>query len=612
MDQQKKREVAGWLAEYPLLRVLLFETWFRVGFALFLAVLIGGLVALPKIWVTSPDGFLPVVKVSLLDFVQAWSLQRSARLNEAAGKFDEANYAWQVAFANNQADASSIRGLLRNYLNHERHLSEVRNAAPLAFWLLRLTQTNVADLEIAAEVLERRGLVEYVPGLIAPSESRLTPALEKLYLKALFETGNHAGFNARWERVESKIASDPELALYRAAYLAAYAPAVLSADAMITLEKGVEDPGVRALATRLRMAISAQRGNLVEYEGYLTRLAEWRADQLVQHVTYWRLLLANGRRDLALKKASDYPYPPGSPQETIELATFYSLAGQPDAAIELFRRYARDFAFSAPFWIAYGQELIAGQRWPELREVAVMIRSVDGIADTLAGYSHFMEGRAELGLGRAELARAAFAKMLERGFDNPPLAFRAAADLISIRQPAPALALLQPLEAELSGEINYWMLVFNAAHLSRDAELMLRAARTAYELQPGNAVAINNYAAVLLIERANPEEAARLTFQLFSQAPLALAPRVNHAAALLLNNRVTEARELLASVNPQALTPEQLNMFQLDLCEVACKENDRAEARRLCGQVDATLLFPKQAAWLADALARLEADEARP
>jgi hypothetical protein len=158
VDLQKKREVAGWLAEYPLLRVLLFETWFRVGFGLFLLIALGGLVALPKIWVTSPDGFLPVVRISVLDRMQAWSLKRTALRNEAAGKFEEANYSWQVAFANNQADASSIRGLLRNLVEHERFIPEARNAAPLAFWLLRLTETNITDLELAAQVLEQISL----------------------------------------------------------------------------------------------------------------------------------------------------------------------------------------------------------------------------------------------------------------------------------------------------------------------------------------------------------------------------------------------------------------------------------------------------------------------
>src|SRR5687767_1739004 len=107
MNQHRKAKWkwAGRLERFPLLRILLLEKWFRRAFLLFLTVLAGALSFLPKIWVTSPKGFLPVVKISLLDRVQAGSLKRSARKAAAAGRFDEASYAWQAALANNRADA---------------------------------------------------------------------------------------------------------------------------------------------------------------------------------------------------------------------------------------------------------------------------------------------------------------------------------------------------------------------------------------------------------------------------------------------------------------------------------------------------------------------------
>src|SRR5215470_17816654 len=122
MDEERISNWAGRLENFPLLRILLLEKWFRAVFLLFLTVFVGALLFLPKIWVTSPKGFLPVVKVSLLDRVQAWSLKRAGRKAAAAGRYEEASYAWQTAIANNRADTEASRELLRNFLDHEQTL----------------------------------------------------------------------------------------------------------------------------------------------------------------------------------------------------------------------------------------------------------------------------------------------------------------------------------------------------------------------------------------------------------------------------------------------------------------------------------------------------------
>ena len=71
-------------------------------------------------WTVSPPGFKPVLKVSGLDLVQAWSLKRSALKAAAAGKDDDAAYAWQAAIANDAADPDLFRGSLRHLLNTRR------------------------------------------------------------------------------------------------------------------------------------------------------------------------------------------------------------------------------------------------------------------------------------------------------------------------------------------------------------------------------------------------------------------------------------------------------------------------------------------------------------
>src|SRR5262245_6348141 len=141
MGKHRKIEWASRLERFPLLKILVLEKWFRLAFLLFLTVLVGALLFLPKIWVTSPKGFLPVVKISLLDRVQAGSLKRTARKAAVAGHFDEASYAWQSALANNRADAEAARELLRNFLDHEQAIKRAPYIVPHAVWLLRLSGT---------------------------------------------------------------------------------------------------------------------------------------------------------------------------------------------------------------------------------------------------------------------------------------------------------------------------------------------------------------------------------------------------------------------------------------------------------------------------------------
>src|SRR5262245_31446968 len=132
MDEDRKAKWAAKLENFPLLRILLLEKWFRLAFLLFLTVFIGAALFLPNIWVTSPKGFLPVVKVSLLDRVQAQSLKRTARKASASGRYDEASYAWQLAMANNRADAEASRELLRIFLEHEHAIKQARYIAAQA------------------------------------------------------------------------------------------------------------------------------------------------------------------------------------------------------------------------------------------------------------------------------------------------------------------------------------------------------------------------------------------------------------------------------------------------------------------------------------------------
>ncbi|MBI4325180.1 MAG: hypothetical protein HY674_07930 [Chloroflexi bacterium] len=115
-----KKELSRKLIYYPLLRMLLFKVWFRIIFFCLVLLIVFLSLFLPKIWTTSPDGFMPVIKVSGLDLAQAWSLKRNARRAATAGRLNDASYSWMAAIANNPADPEAIRSFLDGVLRREK------------------------------------------------------------------------------------------------------------------------------------------------------------------------------------------------------------------------------------------------------------------------------------------------------------------------------------------------------------------------------------------------------------------------------------------------------------------------------------------------------------
>src|SRR5687767_12210407 len=91
-----KRELGNKLIYSPFIRLVLFNVWFQLAFGAAVLVTIFIALYLPKIWVVSPEGFLPEVKVSGLDMTQNWSLKRAARKAMAEREFNRAGQSWEA------------------------------------------------------------------------------------------------------------------------------------------------------------------------------------------------------------------------------------------------------------------------------------------------------------------------------------------------------------------------------------------------------------------------------------------------------------------------------------------------------------------------------------
>ena len=127
---------------------------------------------------------------------------------------------------------------------------------------------------------------------------------------------------------------------------------------------------------------------------------------------------------------------------------------------------------------------------------------------------------------------------------------------------------------------------------------MAKAAAAGYRLQPGNVACANNYAATLLINRDRPEEAVSLTLQILNRFPDSKPAKINHALALLLNQRTGEAEAVLKSIVPEKLSGQEANSFYLGRFEVSFNQQHYDQAWEASDRIAAKHLFPNQLKWL--------------
>ncbi|MHB8519906.1 MAG: hypothetical protein ACYDH9_04025 [Limisphaerales bacterium] len=599
-----KKELGGRLAGYPLLRLLLFQFWFRLAFLGFVLLLVFLALFLPRIWRVTPRGFLPEVNISGLDWLQARSLKRTALRAETQGRIDEALFAWQTAIAYHPGDPELFRGSLRTMLRSQRLPPDLSPVLGQAAWLLRLAGTNQADFDLAARVYEKLRLDNWTLDLLGSRNGVPDPRSEALRLKALFNAGKTKQFIDDCRRC-NRLPRDPELELYLAACSAGWEPIEKMADADQTLETALGDPTRRVVAARLQLRVAAHLGDLPRYERVFKLLQAWQADAVPDHVTHWQLLVSLGRKAEALHLAANCPRAPQTAIETARLAEALARLGLRSEAGGLFDKYANLLIPAEPIWLTQANLLIENRQWEEARALALRIRLQPAVCASLASYSYYLEGRADLAEDRPASAETAFQQCAASECNNPALGLFIAAELDQLGYTAFARDILLKSQKRLATDPGYWRLLFSVAWKLKDSDLVLAAATADYRLRPADATAMNNYAAALLLCRQQPEQALVLTLQLIGRNPDSVTAKVNHSLALLLNHRAAEADAMLQTINPQTLAGVAATVHAWARFE-ACVELKKFDEATLNSQrIDPRYLFPVQGQWLEQQRRRL-------
>lgn len=616
----------------PLLRLLLYKPWFRL--ACFAIVLLGIVLVLmvQKLWRTSPPGFLPVVKVRGLDFVQAWSLKRAAHKAQAAGQIEEALHAWRGAVGNNPGDPEALRGFLGALIKGGDPKEYTPVAVGQSFWLLRLTRTNQVDAELVTQLYEKYRLDELTLGLLDAMQNRLSPALQARYVRALFNQRDMYLFKYHWERGRDQFSKDPDMALYMAAFQAGWGKEEAAAQGREQLRAAMADPARKQLACRLQLAVSLRLAEVPTYEQALQQLTEQRADTPLDHVNDWALLSATGHRAEAAKKAQAYINPPTSAAEIIGMVNAYTALGLRDSARQLLQSYAGDFGYSAGVWMVYADLLISDRQWDPLAALALQIRQNQYARNFLPCYASYLEGRAALGQLRQTEADRAFKEMVLYDVAAPYIGLTVARSVLQLGYPERANELLAKMEKDQYQNPQYWLLAFEVAFVRKNPDQLLTAATRLYELNPKDSATINNYAAALVVLRRQPEEAVRLTLQVLTIAEenlrwlnalpdegqtrgvanrtlkslnkvqfdqILIDAQINHSRALAMNQRTAEAQAILESIRPEQLArADETTAYYMAWLEIYLNLRQPDQARKAIARIDSKLLFPNQKAWL--------------
>jgi tetratricopeptide (TPR) repeat protein len=592
-----KRKLEGKLIYSPFLRLVLFNSWFRVAFLLIVLVAVFAALYIPKIWRTSPDDFLPIIRVSGLDMTQNWSLKRSARNYMQRGDFAGAASSWEAAVAQNPGDGSAFRGYLENALKLSTADKRVYNVAVSQMvWLLRLGKTNESDVILCGEVCGKFKWHDVLLHLFRPIADKLPSAAEGQYLKALFQQNRMAEFEGYLTAREKKL-SDPELPIYKLAFEAGWRPNG-DGSAFERLEQESEKVEHAVLATQLLMRVAAQKNKVSSYGKCLERLSALNESSVTDHTFYWSLLAANGRKEEAIPLAQSFTRAPTSSLETVHLADAYFRLGLIDPCREVLKRFAPEFAHSPEVWSAYAAVLEKLNEWDEMRLMAAQIRVPQSNRDTLWGFSYYLEGRADLAQERRVSAELAFEKAAQCAYHIPELGLEIAKEMLRLKYPKPAVKVLASIEGRAAQRADYWELVFDAAFAEQDASAVLNAAEKAYLLDSRDPQKRHRYAAALMLNRTKPDEAVKLTLELFSNYPKSAPTVINHSLALLLNQRTAEAREILERIHPTALKPLEQSAYYLALFEVYHNLKLWDAAWKASDKIAVGTLFPIQREWL--------------
>lgn len=609
-DSHELRGPARWWADFrdywrdvyqtnALVRHLIHEPLFLGAIVAATLIALAVALLLPKRWHPAPQGFSKSVSVSLLDYLQAWALRRSGEKAVRNGRWDEALTDYRAAVANNLVDTAALRGVLGVL----REAPWVRSAnLGMLFTcgdlLLEITRTNRADALLVADVLERHRIAEAALERLRPYESDLTPEEDLVRTRALLGTGQITAFRERWKQHPDRFRTNAILGIYQATVDAGWGTAEQAVAGLETLRRAVTDPQTRPVAARLLAAAALQREDLVLYEQALELLHECDSMMAQDDTVWWELLARHDRREEARDLAKKYSrLPPPTGIELVQLGRTWLNLGLDEYAVRVFKDHAGRYGQSIEVWATYLDLLMFRNDWTEVHRLASDLRATTTSRDELLPVTLYADIRADLAEGRKTAVREPIRKLLEAPMPNPRLALRFASGLNAGGDHDAAWHFLSRIEGAQARSPDYWLEVIICARSRRDIETLLKGTDKLAELSPNNPSAQTIRLVILLGTRQLPAEALAISLRLVNAGIRSPSALINHAMALLANQRATEALTLLTELQNTSLSDDEVNSWYIAETDALNQLGRPAEALRFGEKVNAGVLLPPQEQW---------------
>lgn len=608
VDLNQGQDLPPKFYEHATLLVLFYDRWFRFAAILFLLALISVGLLLPKIWRVTP-GYMPIVRVSGLDVLQANSLRSAALKQSAAGQVKDALLSWRSAIDNNPGNADVIREMVDYIVKQPTVPVEYAGyAANRSIWLLALSQTNKQDVALVAELFSHIQEDGFAIHLAESVAHELPGAALVSLAKSEFREGRMEKFDEIWKLNAPELSKDPEASMYRLAWEAGWGPSATMIHGQMELQHALNSTNTAqaAIAHRLYLFVCLNSQDVVNYRRSFDWLIEHHADMVPDHINYWRLLIGLGDKTEATRQVKAFSRPPGNTQDVMGISSIMANLGLVEDAVDFLQKQSASFGYSTDVWLQLADLRISQKRWTELYSQGVSMRRDEQLDGRLDGFSYYVEGMAHYGSGRLEAASKAFKSAASSRFDQQlPLAFACARGMRKAGYSAEAEDLLRRVQKNYAQQAEFWFELSLAAYASHDMETLSKATERAYQLEPDKTGYMNNYAAILIAQRRNPEESVKLTNRLLAALPDNPELKINHALALLQLERFTEAEKLLKSVNPSRLQASEASVANYAWAELQLAKKDVSGARKSYSLVNTNHLMPPQITWMESQLKKI-------
>jgi len=599
-------EVQQRLSNWPLLRLLWHDPTFRWAFLASLIAGFIGVVSVLKIWVVTPPGMAPRIRVSALDFLEAGIHRKLAQREDAARNFGQAQYHWRVAVQNHPARPDLLLGYLTNLMAQPpRSPQRSRAALEQSFWLMRLGATNAANMAVVLRAMEHFRFDELALMWATNAPPPLPETHLATALRSLLRLGQGDRYSAFRAGVTNSLPAAEHIDLFDAAWSVGWGRRTAESVAKLRAAESARETAVTAL--ELQLLLATRRNDVDAYGQVLARLRDLHVDTPSQHAAYWNLLRLAKRSEEARKLALDFADPPVSSMEIMRVSGAFLGLGLTNHAAKFLEHFVPELGATPDTWTLLGDVMLSQRRWSDLRGLAVEIRKNSLSAGSLAGFSHFLDGAAAYGEFATEDAMAAFARVPRNPIAEDGIAYNVAQALIFYRAWAPARDLLLPRTNRLGRTVEYWQTLVRVAYQLQDSPLLLRAARKARELAPDRMDTLTDLAAALLLERVDPEETLTVTRRLVQAAPQSVSARMNYALALLQIGQASPAKAILLTFEPDRLGTVERGVWYFARAQMLDLESDFTGVLAALNEVDVKVLFPKQLALVNELRLKAEA-----